>query len=228
MFPTRCFGMRNRTQKSRMFQTCFQDGRIRGERKVPERRKSRKIMCQAATQQCTIYKPVAIRPPTQAPWGVGMLKLQNDDVATGKESAGIPRRGLPGWGSAGGTAVAEPASGPAESEPVADSQDALPSEEPVEESPCRRTSTAILGGVFASIIFHIWLVAMLASLDVEKISVPDQQAFEAILAQEETTPHDPEEPVKLELAEPKDKEDETREAAAATSIGRIKAAEPRI
>ena len=45
---------------------------------------------------------------------------------------------------------------------------------------------------------------------------------------EEKAPDEPEEPLKFELAEPKDKEDEVREAAEATSIGRERAAEPRI
>ncbi len=41
-------------------------------------------------------------------------------------------------------------------------------------------------------------------------------------------PVEPEEPLKFELAEPKDKEEEVRQAAEATSIGREQASEPRI
>ena len=46
--------------------------------------------------------------------------------------------------------------------------------------------------------------------------------------EEEKSLDEPDEPLKFELAEPKDKEDEVREAAEATSIGRERVAEPRI
>ncbi|HEY2252670.1 MAG TPA: vWA domain-containing protein, partial [Planctomycetaceae bacterium] len=154
-----------------------------------------------------------------------MLKTQDHE-----RSAGLPRGGLPGWSGAGGTAVAEPGSGSIETDPPAVSEDAPQPEAQVAEPQRQHPSPALLAGVFASIIFHAWLLAMLASLDVEKLSRPDELAIETILAQDETTPDpdDPEEPVKFELAEPKDKEDEVREAAEATSIAREKAAEPHI
>jgi len=146
--------------------------------------------------------------------------------------------------------VAEPASAPVTAAPPPDSEpelslpapvhqrpvdegpgdEAAVNEPLVDEAPRRGPSTAILGGVFASVIFHFWLVAMLASLDIEKTSGPIELAIDATLPQEETTPPDDpdEQPVKFELTEPKDKDDEVREAAQATSIGRVKTAEPRI
>jgi hypothetical protein len=105
-------------------------------------------------------------------------------------------------------------------------------EEPLEdqetEPASRKPSAAALGGSFASVIFHLWLLAMLASLTLDQNAPPPPAAFDAVIAPEEVVPDEPELVIKeIELAEPNNLEDEVREAAEATSIGQVKVAEPR-
>ena len=74
-------------------------------------------------------------------------------------------RNDPAWG--GATAVAELSASPAKASSRSLPEAASSSTESVEAIPPRRPSTAILGGCFASVIFHFWLMAMLASLGID-------------------------------------------------------------
>src|SRR5258708_2538525 len=132
----------------------------------------------------------------------------------------------PDWGGTSATAMAEPPSATANPHWLPENKSSPA--EIVDEVSRWRPSTAVLGGCFASVIFHFWLLAMLSSLGIDRSIVSDEPAIDSSLFEEEKSPDEPEEPLKFELAEPKDKEDEIREAAEATSIGRERVAEPRI
>ena len=70
---------------------------------------------------------------------------------------------------------------------------------------------------------------MLASLGIDHGIPADDQVIDSSLSQEEQQPPvEPDEPLKFELAEPKDKEEEVRQAAEAAGIAREKATEVRI
>jgi hypothetical protein len=94
----------------------------------------------------------------------------------------------------------------------------------------RKRSTSALGGTFASAIFHLWLLAMLASLTVDQNQPLPATALDAVITPEDLEANDePELAIKeIELAEPNNREDEVREAAEATSIGQVQTNTPRI
>ena len=128
----------------------------------------------------------------------------------------------------GATAVADPPALAAKANSRLLRETDAPPAVDIDAAPYWRPSTAVLGGCFASVIFHFWLLAMLSSLGVDRSISSDDPQIDSSLFEEEKSVGVPEEPLKFELAEPKDKEDEVREAAEATSIGRERAAEPRI
>ncbi len=89
-----------------------------------------------------------------------------------------------------------------------------------------RPSTAILAGAFASIIFHLWLISMLATLTGSPPEPPEPVAIDSRVAQ------DPEPPLvpdlsKIELTDPKEKDYEAGELYASASIGQMRSSEPR-
>jgi hypothetical protein len=111
-------------------------------------------------------------------------------------------------------------------------QDAVPADDspvPVPNRPAPGTpSTAALGGSFASLIFHLWLLAMFASLTFDRNDPLPAASFDAVIAPDEMAADEPELAVKeIELAEPNNLQDEVRESAEAVSIGQLKVPEPR-
>ncbi len=91
-----------------------------------------------------------------------------------------------------------------------------------------RPLTAAIGGSFASVIFHLWLLAMLASLTFDRNDPLPAMAVDAVITPDEAPPAEPELVIKdLELAKPNDSQDEGREAVEATSVGQVKVLEPR-
>src|SRR5262245_50861898 len=93
---------------------------------------------------------------------------QQNEPTTNELADAHPAPPVADWDSSGGTAVAEV---PAASVPPvertvsapAGPQQAPPQSEAVNRAQQRR-STSTLGGTFASIIFHLWLLSVLATL----------------------------------------------------------------
>jgi len=95
-------------------------------------------------------------------------------------------------------------------------------------SPSRRPSATATSAAFASIVFHLGFFALLASLASDPVRPVAVETIDSrLLDQGETSP-DPEEPAQFELADPNDKEYAAHEAADATSVGQVRAIEPRI
>jgi hypothetical protein len=147
-----------------------------------------------------------------------------------------PANALPGppaadWDSPSATAVVEvPAVSAVPVErPV--SEPAAPQQQPAQSDPVKgvqqRRSTATLGGTFASMIFHLWLLSMLATLTGSPPLSPPAPAIDSVLIHENEAPPDPVELPQFELTDPKDKEYESGELVAATSIGQVPSVDPR-
>src|SRR5438034_22812 len=105
-----------------------------------------------------------------------MLTLRDHEASTG-----LPDRSDPG---AVATLVAEPPPAVAKTCSLLASENTSSPAVRVDAAPHWRPSTAILGGSFASAIFHLWLLAMLASLGIEKTAAPDEPAIDSSLSQE--------------------------------------------
>lgn len=106
----------------------------------------------------------------------------------------------------------------------------LPGDSPAEteSNPAsRKPSAAALGGSFASVVFHLWLLAMLASLTLDPNELLPAPAIDAVITSEEEASEEPEIVAKIDLAEPNDLQDESRDKAEASSVGQVIAAEPR-
>jgi hypothetical protein len=96
-----------------------------------------------------------------------------------------------------------------------------------QKEPRRRASTATLGGTFASILFHLWLLSMLATLTSSLPAPPAAPAIDSTLSSDEEAAPDAEEISKFELTDPKDNEYDAGELVLAASIGQLRATEPR-
>jgi hypothetical protein len=133
----------------------------------------------------------------------------------------------------GSTAVAErpPGHSRISDGPADDPHDESPdnSTPPVKSKPRGgRPMTSAIGGSFASVIFHLWLLAMLASLTFDRNDPLPATAFDAVITPDEAPPAEPELVIKdIELAEPHDSQDEGHEAVEAMSVGQVKVLEPR-
>lgn len=141
----------------------------------------------------------------------------------------LPDEPAAGWCTGAGVALAEP---DAEAFPADEAAQPDPDHPPaVREEPDaarRRTSTSSLGGSFASVIFHLWLVVMLASLTIDYRVPPPAPVIDTNLLHEEEAAPDPELVPKFELANPNDKELPVSEAAEAMSVGQLKSVAPRL
>ncbi|MBI3865283.1 MAG: VWA domain-containing protein [Planctomycetia bacterium] len=114
---------------------------------------------------------------------------------------------------------------PVELQQLREAGDLIIGDEPAADR--RRPSTSALGGSFASVIFHLWLVAMLATLTFDPHSTLPAPAFDAVIATDDVAAAEPEFLSDVELADPKDAPDDFREAADADSVGQMVVAEPK-
>jgi len=94
--------------------------------------------------------------------------------------------------------------------------------------PARRPSAAATRAAFASIVFHLGGLALLASLAIDPARPVAVETIDSQLLEQDEPAPDPEEPAKFELADPKDKEYAAHEAVDATSVGQVRAMEPRM
>ncbi len=88
-------------------------------------------------------------------------------------------------------------------------------------------SNAILGGSFASAIFHLWLLSMLATFSSGPPPRPDPPAIDSVLPPEEDSAPEPADLPAFSLTDPKDKDYDAREAVDAASIGQVRTNTPR-
>ncbi|MGE5193324.1 MAG: vWA domain-containing protein [Deltaproteobacteria bacterium] len=152
-------------------------------------------------------------------------------VTPHEELRALPAKPPADWSRSGGVAVAElPAGAPVVPDPPLPQADEPPPAPPTtdrEKHSLRPPSTSTLGGTFASIVFHLWLLSMLATLTGSRPEPPAAPAIDSTILQEEQAVPDTEELTKFELTDPKDKDYESGELVAAASIGQMKSVEPR-
>lgn len=167
----------------------------------------------------------------------------HDDLTGHGGLSGLPNESSQAWDGYSGSAVADPPS--ASPPPVSLAPVDLPMEEQLGEEPLQpesvsaaatterrqgplaKPSTATLGGSFASIIFHLWLLSMLATLTSSLPAPPAAPAIDSQLSADDVSLPETEELAKFELTDPKDKEYEAGELIEAVSIGQLRATEPR-
>lgn len=99
--------------------------------------------------------------------------------------------------------------------------------EPDEHELTESWSTAALAGIVASVVFHLWLMAVLASMNWDEQRPLQYPALEARLTNFEPVEEmDP--PVSFELANPNDREMEVRKVVNARSAGFAVATQPQV
>src|SRR5262245_12414701 len=156
---------------------------------------------------------------------------QKNEPTTNEPGDPLPRPPAADWDSSSATAVAEVAAVPPVSVNRPVSEPANPQQNTAQSEAVngahRRRSTSTLGGTFASIIFHLWLLAMLATLTGSPPLSPPAPAIDSVLIHDDEAAPDPVEQPHFELTDPKDKEYESGELVAAASIGQVPSVDPR-
>ncbi len=167
--------------------------------------------------------------------------MRHHEPSTGLEGPnGLPNQSPVAWDGHSGSAVVDlPAPGAPPAKPVpafpsdlATDENSLPQSAPAAETPedhkqGRRPSTASLGGTFTSIIFHLWLLSMLATLTSSLPAPPPAPAIDSVISADDDAMPEAEEISNFELTEPKDKEYDAGDLVEAASIGQLRATEPR-
>jgi hypothetical protein len=166
--------------------------------------------------------------------------MRRQEDSTGLDGANrLPNESPTAWDGHSGSAVIDlPPADPAATSEAAPSSDfatdenALPNApaaqaSPERNEPRRRPSTASLGGTFASIVFHLWLLSMLATLTSSLPAPPPAPAIDSVLSTDEDAVPEAEELSSFELTEPKDKEYDAGDLTEAVSMGQLPATEPR-
>src|SRR5262245_56584765 len=120
---------------------------------------------------------------------------QQNEPTTNDPGDPLPGPPAVDWDISSATAVVEVTPPPPVSVDQPVSEPANPQQQPAQSAPAhgahRRHSTSKLGGTFASIIFHLWLLAMLATLTGGPPLSPPAPAIDSVLIREDEAAPDP-------------------------------------